>query len=533
MLAARRVFLLTGLTSLVLVVSALSACRLIPRTPTPSPSPTRPAPTAEPSPTSPPLPEVSPTPAPSPTPTAAPPVTPSPTAAPSPSPTPTPEGITAQPGALPAPEVLSWAYLATQQGEFQHTNLVSTLALEAWPSPDGRWWAVSLLQEAMEAGPGIKALYVLDTLEERHWVATTDAWGHAHYAAWLSDGRLLWVDHGDLWVANADGQNRQSLSAPETVHEFWLGADNVALVSGETVIWRLDVNERTWDGVFGIQHQTLSSPSANVGLTADGKAAVAIIQGELWWIPLEFEAPAEFLGAFSYGGREGRINPPVPLLATSPYIFPGEIMFPSDGGMPLIVLFDRESQTFVPFDDFLPEGWRSVMSSFVTPVHISPDRHWIAVPVRRGGEAVQFVSPSEAVYVAPTSDLRSGRLLAAATRVVGWNTEPAAIIVASDEGVLWVPLVEGEPDVLLPSGGPNVQALSGPDTFWLAQAERVYAVNPTNLAVTFVQLDEQAVPLASASEHRLLFAERVLSPQGSDVPFVDDLWLWAARWEQP
>ena len=126
------------------------------------------------------------------------------------------------PQILPDPANLKWEERDAEIGVLRELTGLSTILLDAGPSPDGHWWAVKLVKRFGEGGETDTALYILDAAKDRHWIASSAGRPDYHQYAWLQDGRLIWADRGSLLVADNDGSNQIDLNAPEAILEVWM-----------------------------------------------------------------------------------------------------------------------------------------------------------------------------------------------------------------------------------------------------------------------------------------------------------------------
>lgn len=406
--------------------------------------------------------------------------------------TPTPTPIPTIPAALPDLDALHWEVVKQDGGTLKVLAGLATGVLDAAPSLAGQWWAVSLLDPADDTYLGYRAaLYVLDSEDEGHWMAGRSDNPFRHRYAWLSDGRLLWVDGGNLLLAEGSSQNRRQIPAPEPVYQVWLGAKSIALVGGKRRLWRLDIARNTWDAVEGLSADTrpIVSPwSANLTVAPDGSFAALIhggSRGDLWRIPLTMGEPAEWLAAVEYAGQDARpLFPPYPL-ADSPYWFIKETC----------QLLDTRDGTLRPVSVIWPEADASRPLTFITlntrwmypraggggcPMELSPDARWMALasPGEHG-----LPGAAGDLYIAPSSDLNRGHIFANVS-LVGWQREPAAAFLvdrSSDPPMLVrVPLLAGEPIPLLGMPAPltDIAVAATSDVIFTAElAEEKYRLH--------------------------------------------------------
>ena len=105
---------------------------------------------------------------------------------------------------VPAPLDLQWEMVSS----FQRLSGLDGPVNAAHPSPDGRWWVIEFVtkRESTQYELSLEeALYVVDSLENKHWIASANGKDNFHRFDWFPNGDLLWVDEGQLYQANADG----------------------------------------------------------------------------------------------------------------------------------------------------------------------------------------------------------------------------------------------------------------------------------------------------------------------------------------
>ncbi|MFQ5856601.1 MAG: hypothetical protein ACE5LU_13265 [Anaerolineae bacterium] len=399
----------------------------------------------------------------------------------------TPTPIPTIPVTLPEPGALHWEIVGQGAGTLRRLAGLTTAVLDADPSPDGRWWVVTLPDQTGAVGWYSTALYVLDGIDDGHWFAGRSDYGHFSQHTWLPDGRLLWTDEGHLFLAEGNGQNRRDLGAPEPVHEVWLGADGIALVSGETTLWRLSLTVGAWNEVGGlnVKGSPVSRSSANLTIAPDGTFAALIHTGDLWYVSVTAEEPAKWLATIEYFGREGRIHPLYPL-ADSPFWLIGEVV--AGYGRSAGVLVDSRNGTLVPAEELLPhidadsssisfpiglQAMHPLAGGGSMRLRLSPDGRWVVRPLSTDDSTFGFPS---ALYIAPSSDLAAGRIFSDVA-IMGWQSEPAAVFFmdrSSDPAVLVrVPLLGGEPIPLLdrPASLSDIAVSATSDTIFIAELE--------------------------------------------------------------
>lgn len=438
------------------------------------------------------------------------------------------------PQILPDPTSLKWEERDSEIGILRELTGLSTILLDARPSPDGRWWAVKLVKRFGEAGETDTALYILDAGGERHWMASSAGRPDYHQYAWLQDGGLIWTDRGRLLVAYNDGSNQIDLKAPESILEVWMGSGEEAMASGETALWRVHLKTGLWDKVAGLEdamnegNSPVSGPGANLSVSPDGKFAALIHQGKLWRVSFAPGTEARYLAKINYPGRGGRINPPRPL-AGSPYWFPGEgVSDPSQNPPINYAMLDERDGSLIPLNELLPlGGWR------VSYPSISPDGRWMAVELADANPS----SSRKAVYVASSQNLAQGRTVEGEW-VISWQAEPPGVFLGSrsPEGltVARVALPDGDPLPFLSGLDQEVNPLlsTTPKVIFIHEGEQLFGfnVNATLLAtLTPPTLPKQVYVLKAAPEAQVMVAGANLKPDRSEsgeCAFTYPFLLW-------
>ena len=425
---------------------------------------------------------------------------------------------------LPGPEELRWAAVPTPSGTLMNLEGLTTPILQLDASPSGRWWLMSMLLEQIGGGSFYQAHFVIDAVGNGHWVATHKSDGGYTQTEWLPDGRLLWIDDGQLNIARADGQDRRVLASPAEVREFWVGADDTVLVSGEDGLLRLFLADGQWEQVP--DSKQVSYPGANLQLSDDGTFAAAINDGEIRYIPLQPGTQARLLATIQYPGRGGRINPPVPVPNT-PYLYLQEVERPN--GDTTSMLIDIRDGHMEPFAEFVPGGLWAPQAS--------PDGRWLYVWTLR--------SNAYQLYVAPSPDLRTGTVIYTTSDPrdeIVWEPEHDIIGIiprATPQRLLRFTLPTGDP--IPPSGQPgdSLPALR----FVLDPSEvpsypnpipdfRVLALAPQAEIVWALDLPPataSGIRIYPAGESRV-FVEMVTFQGGISTPcqYEQILWLWHA-----
>jgi hypothetical protein len=438
------------------------------------------------------------------------------------------------PQILPNPARLKWEERDAEIGILRELTGLSTILLDAGPSPDGHWWAVKLVKRFREGGETDTALYILDASGDHHWIASSAGRPDYHQYAWLQGGGLIWTDRGRLLVAGNDGSNQIDLKAPEAILEVWMGSGEEAMASGETALWRVHLKTGLWDKVPGLEdgvragNSPVSDPGANLSISPDGKFAALIHRGRLWRVSFAPGTEARYLAKINYPGRGGRINPPRPL-ADSPYWFPGEgVSDPSQNPPITYAMLDERDGSLIPFNELLPlGGWR------VSYPSISPDGKWMAVELADANPS----SFRRAVYVAPSQNLAQGRTVEGEW-VIRWQAEPPGAFLGSrsPEGltVTRVALPDGDPLPFLSGLDEEVNPLlsTTPKVIFIHQGEQLFGfdVNATLLAtLTTPALPKQVYALKAAPEAQVMVAGANLkrdTTESGACTFTYPLLLW-------
>jgi hypothetical protein len=310
---------------------------------------------------------------------------------------------------LPAPSDLEWEMVNNLQSL---TGLAGPIQ-SAYPSPDGRWWMIEMVSKRNYSQfdySSQTALYVLDSKESQHWIASPDDKDYLHRFDWFADGKLLWVDAGNLYMSNADGQEKRTISVPEPVLEIWLDktTGGRAFVSGTTALWRLDLTNNTWEEVQGLEslEQSGGSPisriQANLRVSRDGTFGALLADHQVWKVPMTAEEPAQKIGEVEYLDEDWRVDAPIPL-ADSPYWYPGRDAYAPeafDSPQASLVLIDERDGSLLSLADLVPPDF-----GYATGMQISPDEKWIAVL-----NVTSDHSP-HSIYLASSNHLDNGKII--------------------------------------------------------------------------------------------------------------------------
>jgi hypothetical protein len=313
------------------------------------------------------------------------------------------------PQQLPGADDLYWEVDETAFGPVQKLNGATTAIWGIQETPHPRWLMVEFLDQGPAGGDdfALVDLYLIDLESDDHWVVSgTAATGFQSYA-WLDDARLLWVDNGELSIAEADGTNKIELAAPMPIDEIWLAAENIALARSEKRLWRVNVLSDTWQEVTGI------SPSHNLAIVNDGAAAlsVSIVEdytiAEYWYIPLAFGSSPKLAASGTFnGGHGGRAFAPY-RIEPGPYWYAGYIQQET-------YIDERDGSAVSKEQAFptIPEDAEDVVSSY------SPDGQWAILETDEAGN-----------HIAPVQDLQDIQLIEG--EILDWQSDPPAVFVLS------------------------------------------------------------------------------------------------------
>ncbi len=345
---------------------------------------------------------------------------------------------------LPGPKTLHWQPIDASIGELWELNGLNTSIMWMDPSPTDGWWVMSLLVGESGMGGYYNALYVLDSLENKHWIASHYGLG-GYYVEhqWLPDGRLLWIEDGEVFLASGDGLDRRGMDAPAQMSEIWLGANNVALVSGHG-LWRLFLNTGKWEPVANAAG--ISGASGQLTMSLDGTFAAVTNSGQISMVPLQAGVPARQLITIDYPGRDNRISPPMPI-PNSPYWLLPEVDFEGQPTQPM--LLDTRDSSLHLLDKFLPGAGPLSLLGF------SEDGLWVYARVLSTQNENYSNTSVYDWYVAPSNDLEAGMVVYTGdynALIVGWETDPPALWLRASqdsEEVLRIPLPSGEPKTIL------------------------------------------------------------------------------------
>lgn len=307
------------------------------------------------------------------------------------------------PQQLPRVEELYWDVSQTAFGPIQKLMGATTAIYRVQPTPHSRWLMVEFVQTGLDNWIEV-ALYLVDLLGTDHWFVSEGISFQTSPYVWLEDGRLLWVDEGDLSIAEADGTNKITLTAPAPIDEVWLGADHIAIARSEGRLWRVDVLSDIWQEVTSI------SPSRNLSIVNYGTAAlsVSVVQdyaiAEYWYIPLAFGSSPHLAASGKFWGGGGARTPAASQFAKSPYW--------TTAYVEQEVLIDERDGRLVAGEDVLPN---IIESDDYVQTSSSPDGQWAIMDIWEKG-----------TYIAPTQDLQAVQSLGG--EILGWQSDPPAVI---------------------------------------------------------------------------------------------------------
>ncbi|HKY55638.1 MAG TPA: hypothetical protein VJM08_15080 [Anaerolineales bacterium] len=325
---------------------------------------------------------------------------------------------------LPAPSDLQWETVSS----FQRLSGLDGPVNAAYPSPDGRWWVIEFVTKREFAQYELsleEALYVLDSMENGHWIASANGKDNFHRFEWFPDGDLLWVDEGQLYKANADGQEKQVIKVPEPMIEVWLDriTGSRALVSGQSALWRLDLSAGAWEKVQGLENLAkngeppISRNQANLRVSNDGNFGALLVDHQIWKVPMTFGESAHKIGDVDYLDYGWRPEAPQPLV-NSPYWYPGrDVYVPNSANSQYssLVLINEEDGSLLSLQDLVPPDFGSFGFIFL---QISPAARWIAIS---NGEGYSLA----AIYLISTSRLipgeTNGRIIKDVGSVLDWD----------------------------------------------------------------------------------------------------------------
>ncbi len=319
---------------------------------------------------------------------------------------------------LPAPSDLKWETV----NSFQRLSGLNGPVNAAYPSPDGRWWVIEFVtkRESTQYELSLEeALYVLDSLENKHWIASPNGKDNFHRFDWFPNGDLLWVDESRLYQASADGQDKQAIQAPEPVIEVWLDkiTGSHALVGGPSALWRLDLSSSRWEKVQGLEglakngEPPISQTQANLRMSNDGSFGALLADHQVWKVPMAFGEPAHKIGEVDYSDESWRPEAPQPL-ADSPYWYPGRDAYDprkADSQERSLVLINEEDGSLLSLEDIVPTDFGNFLS-----LHISPNGSWVSI---YNGERFNLA----AIYIAPASQLKSGKVITDVGYILDWD----------------------------------------------------------------------------------------------------------------
>ncbi|MGE5224254.1 MAG: hypothetical protein ACM3PY_17590 [Omnitrophica WOR_2 bacterium] len=311
---------------------------------------------------------------------------------------------------MPEPGSIRWETVSPGLSRLDQFN-AGIYAIDT--SPDGRWLAAELVQKMGDMGDADTLLYVLDSQADSHWIAGSHSrLGWYHRSAWQPDGRLVWVDQGQVWRANGDGKNRENLDASSPMDEVWAGA-NGALVASGMGLWQWLPDGRGWTKID--LAPSVSQPSANLSITPDGLFAAIFSNGSLWKAPVTARGPAKFLNRIEYSGTEGRVGAPQALRYNPLWIIPVPV---TENGPESYALINSENGDIVP----VAEAFPGTLPGYSWPT-TSPGGKWVLVEVKTG-----LKKSADGVYIAPAMDLNTGETYKGSFTIQGWYQNGSAVL---------------------------------------------------------------------------------------------------------
>lgn len=387
-----------------------------------------------------------------------------------------------------------------------------------------------------ELGPYETSLHVLNVETGQSWVASESGYSGTRQHLWLENGQLLWVGVGGLSTADCDGENRRDLPAPERLFALAGVANGVAVVlggegfdaGGGGTVWRVDLAAGVWDRVPDPAADLLPAEWARLytvpALSEDGTSAFLMglgYQNFLYRLPLTLGEPPVLVTRIEPAqptGADGFPPPPTPLEGSPYWTMEGYITERVREVWPVpSLLLDSRDGTLVTVQEAV--GNDRVIGG---PM-VSPDGRWVAAAVR--GEGEQAENMEAGFYIAPSSDLRSGRIVPGES-LVAWQSDPAAMFVLKENGehdpLTRVPLDGGEPEeILWPEGFPAVAATSSALFIMERNLLFVYGANAEVLTSTVLPALGVYEESVEGAESRLVIPTlRILRAEDTRVYFV-------------
>jgi anti-sigma factor RsiW len=503
-------------------------------------------------------------------------MTPAPTVtvAPTQEPASTESGVPVEPTATvpPAPSVTPEPGGGGGSGEGEALPLQPLMPLEPLSAPDFSPDGACLVGHdttpisTEDRGPYASMLRVVSIGTGESWLASERGTTVVRQHHWLSNGQLLWVDQGRLFVADCDGQNRRDLQAPEPIFSIaGVGVGDVAVVlSGQegtaeergTPVWRVDVPAGRWDLVPAPPEGTAlpadtdaPGPYTVPALSEDGTSAYLMgpnYDTFLLRLPLTLGEPPVLVtnfGPLNYVGGEGPLLSPVPLVDSPYWFIPRPTWRDAAQSFMTNLLLDSRDGRLVPVQEVIGQELAGM-------AQVSPDGRWLALSV--AGTTVTGPQ-SFSTYVAPSSDLSSGRTLYGS--VVGWQSQPAAVFLLQQQlgggrRFARAPLPEGDPVILLDSSSrmspqpwydhPTVSASS--EAIFVSDQEQLHLFTGDGTTwVTMVNLTSTMVVTTTLEDGTILTIPTTLPILGAvgtngyvvaggpDEATRDEPYLW--RWD--
>lgn len=428
---------------------------------------------------------------------------------------------------IPETDVYYWLDYPSSVGELRQLAGLTTPIMGIDPSPSGHWAVVSLLYQELGYGDYNVFLFMLDTAGNQHWFIGEDE-GNENTYRWLPDNRIIWADDGELFIANEDGSNHHGLQAPSPVYEVWVGANNIALVSGDRDLWRFFINTETWEKVENIEG--VSFPGANLKLSMDGTFAAVNISGDISIIPLQAGNPARLLLDAEPYGKDGRAGAPDPIPNSPYWRLPGIEIPKNEDWWKL--LFDTRDGSLHSFDEFFPEG--------AYGLYYSPDGNWVYTRIGGRGKKIEDAYIVD-LYAAPTTDFTAGSIVFTGiyelVEVIGWETSPPAMVISpypDSPEVIRVSLDDFESEAI--SASPEFESWQNGVKFLVSEQAidktitfRVEAFSQENEALGSIDLppNTKEVGLYPIGNSKVIVQTRELMNQVGDICYHDyRIWQW-------
>lgn len=432
------------------------------------------------------------------------------------------------PQQLPQVEDLYWEVSQTTFGPIQKLTGATTAIYRVHSTPQSRWLLVEFVQEGLDNWIDF-SLYLVDMLGTNHWLVSEGIAFFTSPYAWLEDGRLLWVDDGNLSIAEADGTNKITLTAHAHIDEVWLGAEYIAIARSGGQLWRVDVLSGSWQEVTEI------SPVDNIAIVNHGKVAlsVSVVQdytvAEYWYIPLAFGSPPHLAATGTYWGGGGARTPAANQFAESHYW----TTFYSEEQ----VLIDERDGSIVIGEEVLPD---IIDAGDYVQTSSSPDGQWAIMDFWGKG-----------TYIAPTQDLQS--ILPISGKILAWESDPSAVILyksktlsngnhlgsvqkldlrTNEETILvdWFDNI-GVEEIILLEGHVYLNRSTPSES---GKQSYIDVLTITGNPISRLDLPPGAGSLRLLEPSRLMYRVTLVNPDAVDqCTYMDTIWIWdATPWDE-